>query len=458
MNSPNASLDTAFSSDGTVIKSGFSLQDSIFRWQQPNGKGSAITLTYSYDNLLDGGIKGGITGSEMKSAIEESLALWAQYAPLNFVEVNDTGKKSRSSPSAADIRIGHSNIDGSGGTLGEAELTYFGDLAAEIDFDSKDAWGIDQTFTAFDFLSVAAHEIGHALGLNHESDIDSVMRPFATDIYAGLGTAFLYSDDVDGIRALYGKGKGSVNPIEPEPVPELELISEPELIPPEPVPSDAEFISGTKANDVLLGSGRSQLFEGRNGDDQINAGGGNDTLNGGNGHDRLFGEGGDDRLFGDANNDYLDGGSGNDKLVGGRGNDTLVGGEGDDYLTGRKGQDTLVGVSIGGDGFREKDWLVGGSNADLFVLGDSTHVFYDDGRANTAGLADYAFISDFKSNEGDRIQLHGSAADYLLGTAPAGTESGQGIYLLNPAGKDELIAIVRGNNGLNLDSQAFIFV
>ncbi len=453
MNFPDASLDNAFSSDGTVIRSGFSLQDPIFRWKQPNGSGTTITLTYSYDNLLEGGSKVGITDLEMKAAIEESFALWAQHAPLNFVEVADTGKKSRSNPSGADIRIGYRDIDGSGGILGEAELTYFGDLAAEIDFDSQDAWETDQTGDAFDFLSVAVHEIGHALGLNHEANNSSVMRPFATDIYSGLGTAFLYSDDINGIQALYGKGVGSLSAIGSEPISE----ATPPAI--DSTSNDADFISGTRADDVLLGSGRSQTLKGLNGDDQINAGDGDDTLNGGNGHDRLFGEGGDDWLFGEANNDYLDGGDGNDKLVGGRGNDVLVGGEGDDYLTGRTGQDILVGVLMGGDGLREKDVLVGGSKGDLFVLGDRTRVFYDDGLSNTAGFADYAFISDFKSKEGDRIQLHGAAADYVLGAAPKEMEDGRGIYLLNTAvGKDELIGIVRGNNGLSLESRAFTFV
>ncbi|EDX85424.1 Matrixin family [Synechococcus sp. PCC 7335] len=437
-------LNAAFTSDGSTIKLGFSLQDPLFRWQQPNGKGSEITLTYSYDNLLDGGIKGGITESEMRSAIEESFELWAQYAPLNFVEVDDTGRKSQSNPDAADIRIGYRTIDGSGGTLGEAALTYFGDLATEIDFDSSENWAIDQTDSAFDFLAVAVHEIGHTLGLNHESNKDAVMHPFASDIYSGLGTAFLYSDDIEGIRALYGKGKGLVKPV-------FEVPN-----------SDAALVLGTNADDVLLGSKRSQTFQGLNGDDQIRAGEGSDTVIGDKGNDQLFGEGGDDELFGNANNDFLDGGEGNDSLIGEQGKDVLVGGTGNDYLSGRKGSDTLVGVDnsekgVGKKGIGEKDTLIGGAQSDLFVLGNQAGSFYDDGLSDTVGTSDYAFISDFRSNEGDRIQLHGSAGDYSIGSAPKGSEGGQGIFL-NAGDEAELIGIVRGNNGLTLQTQAFIFV
>ncbi|MEM8503395.1 MAG: matrixin family metalloprotease [Cyanobacteria bacterium P01_D01_bin.1] len=453
----------AFSSDGTVFKSAFSLQDSIFRWEQPDGKGSDLTLTYSYSNLFDGAIGGGITNQEMKSAIEESFSLWAQYAPLNFVEVSDTGEKSFSNPDAADIRFGHREMDGSGGTLAEAVLTYFGDLAVEIDFDNQDAWEVDWIGPAFDFVSVAVHEIGHALGLKHEFDVDAIMNPFASDIYAGLGTAFVYADDIAGIRALYGRGQGSLTTLEPEPVPQPDPTPQPDPQP-DPVPdpsmpiwSNAKVVSGTWFDDVIIGGRRSQTIEGLNGNDLVSAGSGNDVVMGGKGYDQLFGEGNEDLLFGGANNDFLDGGGGDDELIGGLGDDELIGGLGNDSLMGGKGQDILLGTSIDGDGLREKDALVGGAKADLFILGDRTRAFYDDGSSGTVGLADHALILDFKGEEGDQIQLHGKAADYSIGAVPGGESSEQGIFL-KTAGKDELIGIVRSNSLLVLESESFVFV
>ena len=151
-----------FSSDGTVAESDFKAFG--LRWPQPNGQGSPTTITYSYTNLFDGGIKGDITADEMKAAIEEAFALWAQYAPLKFVEVEDSGPKSKSNLDAADIRIGHQNLGGAGGTLGRANLTTApGELATTVVFDNQDTWGTDQSGFTFDFLEVAAHEIGHAL-------------------------------------------------------------------------------------------------------------------------------------------------------------------------------------------------------------------------------------------------------------------------------------------------------
>ena len=59
-------------------------------WSQPGGKGTPITLTYSFvDGFFDHvKIKGG-TPNDVKTAVEKALSLYAKYAPLNFVEVKD---------------------------------------------------------------------------------------------------------------------------------------------------------------------------------------------------------------------------------------------------------------------------------------------------------------------------------------------------------------------------------
>ncbi|MEL6855026.1 MAG: matrixin family metalloprotease, partial [Cyanobacteria bacterium J06607_13] len=470
-----------FSSDGTASEEDFSLNNPVFRWKQPNGKNSPITITYSFTNLFNGNLKGGITNQEMKAAIEEAFAIWARYAPLNFVEVKDSGKKSRSNPDGADIRIGHENLGGPGGTIGKTFLEFFGELATRIAFDNRDQWETDFTGSKIDFLNTAVHEIGHALGLNHESRNPSIMEPFSRDVYSGLGSAFLFPDDIGGIRALYGAGKGSVTPLSsgggkptPEPTPTPSPAPSPA---PKPTPSVGKLIKGTNGNDRLRGDGQSQTLKGFGGNDTLNAGGGNDILKGGTGDDRLFGDGGNDQLLGEAgndrlfggtgndrllggnDNDQLDGGDGSDSLLGGNGNDRLTGGKGSDRLSGQSGRDKLIGVDTKNKnaGAGEQDKLRGGSDGDVFVLGDRTQAFYNDGRSSTGGFADYALIQDFRRSEGDRILLHGSTNEYSLGTAPSGTASGTAIFLTS-AGQDELIAIIQGDRNLTLRSGAFSFI
>ncbi len=105
----------------------------------------------------------------------------------------------------------------------------------------------------------------------------------------------------------------------------------------------------------------------------------------------------------------------------------VFGGNGNDVLTG-SGSSAAVGQSV-------TDLFMGNKGADTFVLGDRTHSFY-----STAGSGDYALITDLWSE--DRIQLHGIAENYVLGTAPAELANGTGIFLADNS--NELIGIIQG--------------
>ena len=163
-----------------------------------------------------------------------------------------------------------------------------------------------------------------------------------------------------------------------------------------------DYIDGWTGNDSLYGE---------DGNDSILGYDGNDYINGGNGNDYLYGEAGNDTLDGWYGNDYLSGGAGNDTLLGYYGDDKLYGGAGSDKLNGEAGKDYLDGY---GGTVGEYDTLSGGNEGatltynegDTFVLGTASGVSY-------LG-AGYATITDFKWNEGDKIQVKGSYADYTL--------------------------------------------
>jgi len=74
----------------------------------------------------------------------------------------------------------------------------------ESDIVFIESWNWDvysgpQRGNVFDFGRIAAHELGHTIGLGHESIKPALMSPIAGDIEVPL------QDDINGVVALYGK-------------------------------------------------------------------------------------------------------------------------------------------------------------------------------------------------------------------------------------------------------------
>ncbi len=148
-----------------------------------------------------------------------------------------------------------------------------------------------------------------------------------------------------------------------------------------------------------------------------------------------------------------------DKINGLNGKDILTGLRGDDLLYGGNGSDTLIGVDPNSatPGRWEVDVLNGGNGPDTFVLGDAKSIYYNDGNLASEGLSDYALITD-NANE-DTIQLKGTAADYKLVQGITVNDSiGTGIFLNDGQSVNELIGLVEGVTGLDLNSNDFSFV
>lgn len=270
----------------------------------------------------------------------------------------------------------------------------------------------------------------------------------------------------------------------------------------------SDRLDGGNGNDTLNGGSSNDTLVGGNGNDSLNGGSGTDSLDGGNGNDTL--NGGND--FGPIGRGTLLGGGGNDTyiirssdptfivvdtivesassgtdtvqsfvnytlglnlenltLTGvdalvGTGNDlnnTIIGNNADNLLNGLAGNDKLNGLAgndtlLAGSGVvGERDTLTGGAGRDTFLLGNVTQVFYDERNTTTAGIGDYALITDLNKGD-DVIKLNGSRTDYRLATSPAGLPVGTAIYRNKPTGElDELIAIVQGSSGMNLSGNYF---
>ncbi|WP_341486928.1 calcium-binding protein [Pararhizobium sp. A13] len=185
-----------------------------------------------------------------------------------------------------------------------------------------------------------------------------------------------------------------------------------------------QVINGTAKADILFGGRGSDTISGGSGNDILDGGRGVDILKGGDGNDTYIvddvrdkamdvDEGGTDTVISSVSyslssnieNLSLTGtkalrGTGNDldnTLLGNAGNNSLNGGAGDDKLYGRFGKDTLTG----GDG---NDTLWGGLGKDLLTGGSGNDVFVYKTAAESGRLGSDT-ITDFSSNEGDRIDI-----------------------------------------------------
>jgi hypothetical protein len=98
-----------------------------------------------------------------------------------------------------------------GGTTQQFDIRFFDrwDAGGPYDF----VWATNPTSTQFDIQSVAAHEFGHALGLDHSTVLAATMYP---SVSAGsTANRTLDLDDVVGAQSLYGAVMPTIDSVSP---------------------------------------------------------------------------------------------------------------------------------------------------------------------------------------------------------------------------------------------------
>lgn len=199
------------------------------KWAQPGGKGTRVDVSFAFAKNWE---VPGLSLNRAKTLFSQALQVWSNYAPLNFKEVADPGNGN-----SVDIRVNDKYIDGNFGTLAYAYFPKGGDIT----FDSGENWRDNL------FLETAVHEIGHALGLGHENGTGAIMNSSIKNRYSGK--AFLLQDDINGIKSIYGSGKGSVRRLGSQPKPTPTPTPKPTPTPaPTPNPRKNLVVNGSFEN------------------------------------------------------------------------------------------------------------------------------------------------------------------------------------------------------------------
>nr|XP_033952810.1 collagenase 3-like [Pseudochaenichthys georgianus] len=148
---------------------------------------------------------------DVEKSFRSALKLWSDAAPLKFIKVNH-GKADIVFSFACKTHGDFFPFDGPRGVLAHAFQPGEG-IGGDVHFDEDETWTARRQ--GYSLFAVAAHELGHLLGLTHSKDPSAIMYP---NYRIQSSTQYsLSKDDELGIQALYGKPKGKVAT---EPAPE----------------------------------------------------------------------------------------------------------------------------------------------------------------------------------------------------------------------------------------------
>jgi hypothetical protein len=156
------------------------------------------SLTYAFESGT-----ADINGDDERQAVRNALATWSATVQMSFREVGPGDNPDilvawrQANEVDRDMRgtvVAHADFPPGCGIINNS-------LPRPLHFDDEEnSWCIGAQAGALDVETVALHELGHLLGLQHSSVAGAVMFP---TVSANSTNRVLSPDDVEGVRRLY---------------------------------------------------------------------------------------------------------------------------------------------------------------------------------------------------------------------------------------------------------------
>ena len=155
-------------------------------------------------------------GNGFDSALRAAMTSWSAVSGSNWRYSFSGYRSAAPSPSDGEMTIVSGGYSFPSGVLATTLLSAIAStgeiLDADIFFNPAMSFSGGSGSGAFDFHSVALHELGHGLGLDHNDGCYATRTVMQSAIAPGYQERNLLAPELEGVRYLYGSGGGLGGP------------------------------------------------------------------------------------------------------------------------------------------------------------------------------------------------------------------------------------------------------